>query len=299
MGGVKISVPGLIVKKANSLVRQKLAMPSQNQTALRILACLVACINTEDKNCSQEYKISVASILPENEQHTAIYSIAKEAVDNLVKAMFTREDISKKKYTAYPFFQRIEYENGYISAIFNHLLADMLFTLKQFFTTYNLIEYISLKSVYSMKLFEILKSYESLGEITLKMTDLHDWLDTPNACKSDFRQFRIYVLEKAHKDIHEKTEFRFEWQPIKAGRSVESVKFSFGRKKLAIAKEENYTAKESKRKRLENQRFFRAWDCASGKGGNCQTQDNKPIICKLCLKLQMQEEARRKSCKIN
>lgn len=295
MGDVKISVPGLIVKKANSLIRQKLALPSQNATSLRILACLVACIRADDKNCTQTYKISVSSILPEGEKHTAIYSIGKEAVDNLAQARFTFEDIINKTYSAKPFFQDITYKDGYISAIFNQLLSDMLFKLKQFFTTYNLVEYIRLKSVYSMKLFEILKSYESLGEVTISMTDLHEWLDTPKACKADFRQFRIYVLEKAHKDIHEKTEFRFEWQAIKAGRSVEAIKFSFGRKKLAITQKENDKAKEEKRRRLENQRFLRAWDCASGKKGQCQAQDNKPIICKLCLKIKMQDEARRKA----
>ena len=91
------------------------------------------------------------------------------------------------------------------------------------------------------------------------------------------------AIEKAHKDIHEKTKFRFEWEPVKAGRSVEAIRFLFAPGRKAIAEAETKKAKEEKRRRLDNQRFLSAIECAKAKKGECDIQDNKRIVCKLCV----------------
>ena len=107
-------------------------------------------------------------------------------------------------------------------------------------------------------------------------------LDIPKSMQNDFAQFRRRVLEKAHADITEKTSLRFEWEPVKAGRSVERILFTFGPGRRAIAEAEKKKAKEDKQRRLQAQRFIRATDCAKTKNGNCRVMDNKPIVCKLC-----------------
>ena len=89
-------------------------------------------------------------------------------------------------------------------------------------------------------------------------------------------------MDKAHKDITEKTSFRFEWEPVKVGRSVEKIRFIFSGGKKALAQKEQKKAKEEKRQRLTNQRFIRAVECAKAKGGDCRTMDNVRIVCKLC-----------------
>jgi plasmid replication initiation protein len=144
-------------------------------------------------------------------------------------------------------------------------------------------EYLLLPSTYSQRLFEILKSWSSLPEKSLSVAELHKLLDTPVSFRSDFRQFRVYVLEKAHKDILGKTSLRFEWEPVKAGRSVEAIRFLFAPGRKAIAEAETEKAKEEKRRRLESQRIQVALACARGKKGECVTQDNKRIVCKLCV----------------
>ena len=71
-------------------------------------------------------------------------------------------------------------------------------------------------------------------------------LDSPASFRADFRQFRTRVIEKAHKDIHEKTSLRFEWEPVKAGRSVEAIRFLFAPGRKAIAEAETKKALEEK-----------------------------------------------------
>ena len=105
------------------------------------------------------------------------------------------------------------------------------------------------------------------------------------------------MLEKAHKDIHEKTSLRFEWEPIKAGRSVEAIRFLFAPGRKAIAEVETKKIKEEKRRRLEAQRITLALECAKKKKGECVTQDNKRIVCKMCMHWNFCDDIRRRGGK--
>lgn len=187
-------------------------------------------------------------------------------------------------FTAQPFFTRIRYKKGVITATFNPFMQPYLLELKGCFTVYNLTEYLSLPSLYSQRIFEITKSLANSkdGEAIISMADLHRFLDSPKSFQANFKDFRRFVLEKAHKDITEKTSFRFEWEPVKVGRSVEKIRFIFSGGKKALAQKEQKKAKEEKRQRLTNQRFIRAVECAKAKGGDCRTMDNVRIVCKLC-----------------
>lgn len=109
-------------------------------------------------------------------------------------------------------------------------MAPFLLDLQQCFTQYSLTEYLKLPSVYSQRIFEILKSWSGKPEVILPVSELHRLLDSPDSFQANFAEFRRRVLEKAHKDITEKTSFRYEWEPVKIGRSVEKIRFIFSSK---------------------------------------------------------------------
>lgn len=198
----------------------------------------------------------------------------------------------------YTFFSSITYRKGVIEARFNWEMKPLLLDLRRCFTQYNLMEYLTLPSIYSQRLFEILKSWANAPEVILSVEELHRLLDTPPSFRADFKAFRVRVIEKAHKDIQEKTSLRFEWEPMKAGRSVVAIRFLFAPGRKAIAEAETKKAQEEKRRRLQNQRVIKALECAKAKGGECETQDNKRLVCKMCREFQFCEELRRKTPKI-
>lgn len=123
-------------------------------------------------------------------------------------------------------------------------------------------------------------------------------LDTPPSFRADFKAFRVRVIEKAHKDIQEKTSLRFEWEPVKAGRTVEAIRFLFAPGRKAIAEAEVNKAKEDKRRRLESQRIQLALKCAKEKKGECVEQDNKRLVCKMCQHWKFCEDLRRHGGKV-
>ena len=284
MAKKELSTPGTIVKKSNSIIRTRITV--KDIEASRILAHLIACIRTDDTSLERAYSVAAKDILPHvgGGDYKRIIEACKELVITFAETEEPDPDGPHPIFTAKPFFTLVKYRIGVITATFNPSLRPFLLKLQECFTEYNLREYLSLPSIYSQRIFEIVKSWANApdGEIYISLAELHRYLDTPPSFKADFRQFRIRVLEKAHKDITEKTSFRFEWEPVKVGRSVEKIRFIFSGGKKALAQKEQKKAKEEKRQRLTNQRFIRAVECAKAKGGDCRTMDNVRIVCKLC-----------------
>lgn len=284
MAKEELSIPGTIVKKSNSIIRTRITVKSVE--ASRILAHLVACIRTDDEKLKEAYSVPAKDIIPYigGENYKRIKATCKALAEAIAETEEPDPDGPHPIYRARPFFTDIRYRKGIITANFNPLMGPFLLNLKKCFTTYNLTEYLSLPSLYSQRIFEIVKSLANVegGEAIVSMADLHRFLDTPTSFRADFRQLRTRVLEKAHKDITEKTSFRYEWEPVKVGRSVEKIRFIFSGGRKALALKELEAAKEEKRRRLTNARFLRAVECAKAKGGDCRVMDNIRIVCKLC-----------------
>lgn len=293
MGTQQLTLPGEIVKKDNRLVRSKLNISSVD--ASRILANLVACIHSDDKTLKRVYRVAVKDFLPDTSGrgYTRVKGICRELAQVTVELEEPDPDGPHPIFEIGTIFSRITYRKGIVEAEFNGSMAPFLLDLQQCFTQYSLIEYLKLPSIYSQRIFEILKSWSGKPEVILPIAELHRMLDSPASFRTNFKEFRRWVLEKAHKDITEKTSFRFEWEPVKVGRSVEKIRFIFNGEKKALTQKEQEKAKEEKRRRLSNQRFLRAVECAKAKGGDCRVMDNVRIVCKLCREKGICESIRR------
>jgi plasmid replication initiation protein len=283
MATQQLTLPGSIVKKHNELVRSKINIA--NVDGSRILANLIACVRHDDTEFKGTYQVPVKEFL--SDQGGKSYANIKAMCRELAKATAESEepdpDGPHPIFRIYTFFSLISYRKGVVTARFNTEMQPLLLNLRRCFTEYNLTEYLTLPSLYSQRIFEILKSWANSPEVILSVADLHRLLDTPPSFRADYRNFRTRVIEKAYKDIHAKTSLRYEWEPIKVGHSVEAIRFSFGPGRRAIAAAEFAKAKEAKARRLESNRFLRASACATAKNGKCDTQDNRPIVCKICL----------------
>lgn len=105
-------------------------------------------------------------------------------------------------------------------------LVPYLFDLGQKFTQYQLYNILAMKSAFSVRLYELLKSYAYQKSKTFDIDELKRLLMVENV-KSyiNFKDFRKYVLEKAQKEINELTDININFEPITKGRKVIKVKF--------------------------------------------------------------------------
>ena len=108
--------------------------------------------------------------------------------------------------------------------LLRHLLG-----LKKQFTTYQLQQASALRSAYSWKLLELLMRFKDTGRAEYTIEDFCASMDATEKQRADFNNIRRRIIEPAVKELTEKDGWLIQWTPIKAGRRVAGVRFSFMR----------------------------------------------------------------------
>ena len=108
-------------------------------------------------------------------------------------------------------------------------LKPFLLHLREQFTAYELSYILVMRSKYSIRLYEYLKSYLSLDIITISVKELKEILD----CVNDYNRwcdFKRRVLDTALAEINGYTDLQITTEYIRKNRSIEKIIFHIGKK---------------------------------------------------------------------
>ena len=275
---------GEIVKKSNALCRARWSIESVWEP--RLVALLASKIHVEDKDF-HVYEVHVSEILQRHSGQD--YKDIENVVDKVMSRVLTVYD--DDGWIKYNVFHRCRFRraDGMLELCFHPDLKPHYLELQRNFAQYDLMEFLMLPSIYSQRIFEILKSYSNLTEITLDLKELHEMLYTPESFRKDFRNFRIRVLEKAQKDIS-KTSLKYEWEPVKKGKAVIAVRFIFNKKAVAQIENKKKSKEIAQRQKNNNERFKEALACATKKKAaaqGCARKDKTADVCAVCSQFNM------------
>lgn len=105
-------------------------------------------------------------------------------------------------------------------------LAPYLFDLGQKFTQYQLYNILAMKSAFSVRIYELMKSYAFQKIKSFDLDELKCLLMVDDVKSYDrFPSFRQKVLEKAQEEINELTDINISFEAITKGRKVVKIKF--------------------------------------------------------------------------
>lgn len=126
---------------------------------------------------------------------------------------------------------RAEYAKGEgtVTATWHPDLRPFVFCLRREFTTYKLKHAAALRSVYSWRLFECLKSWDGAGKWSPTIEEFWSAMDAKPAHRANFKALRQRIIEPAVAELREKNGLLIDWQPIKDGRRVGALRFEFVR----------------------------------------------------------------------
>lgn len=221
-----------IVKKSNALIRAQWTVKSVLEP--RIVAVLASKVHVNDEDF-KIYEVPISEILGQRYGGENVKELVT-VVDNIMGRVMTICE-SPTRIHKYNVFSRctIDTKKGVLELRFDSDLKPHYLQLKANFTQYSLAEFMSLPSTYSQRIYEFLKSWSDKLEVVAELDDLHDMLDSPKSMRANFKEFRLRVLEKAHKDIVERegSSLWYDWEPLKQGRGkkVTAVRFVFSETK--------------------------------------------------------------------
>jgi plasmid replication initiation protein len=211
-----------LIRKSNSLIEASYKLSISQQKLILVLA---SSIKPEDDNF-QPYQIGIKDFanllgLKSNSIYTEVAKITKDLKSKDLTISTDKSLLHINWLSSVEYFKG----SGIIELCFDPKLKPYLLQLKQRFTSYKLKEIIQLKSTFSIRLYELLKQYEKIGERTFGLINLRKFLGIKEKQYALYGDFKRKVLIQAQKELNEKNNISFKFEEIKEGRKVVKLKF--------------------------------------------------------------------------
>ncbi len=210
-----------LVVKHNSLINFK-TKTSYTLNQLKLVCYLISNIKPEDKGfqlkriCIKD--LGLSSIDSKNHK-----KLSEEFLELMKNPFRLPDDERPKKKTWVNWFSSFSYEEGVIEYKFDPLLKPFLLQLKNNFATYQLKNILSLKSAYSIRMYELLNQYKVIGRRTIEIEELRTLLNIPQTYKSGDL---IRLMKSIKKELTSKTDLTFDFEAIKESRQFKSFEFT-------------------------------------------------------------------------
>jgi plasmid replication initiation protein len=204
---------------------------------LKMFLFMIKEIDINDKDF-QEYRVFIKDFLDVSKSEN--YNIYR-SVDKITDTFLThiiklkQDDDSINKFCL---MSHCNYKKGrgYITYRFDTDLKPHLLRLKKEFTAYDIANIVHCKSTYSIRIYQLLKSFEGLKERTITIEGLKDILMIKDEYQR-FYDFKVNVIDRAHKELKGKQKNKvkpdlyFEYALNKKGRTVDSITFTIKKRR--------------------------------------------------------------------
>lgn len=220
----------LTVRKSNQLIqRNRFDLSLREQ---RLLLYCISRIKPTDHG-TETYEISIRDVCKacgiEETINGGAYNAMKNALKKLDSFNFELKEQNGRIHLVHWIRSVVidpEFKNqARVRFEFDPKIVPYLFDVRKYFTQYELRGVLQMKSVYGVRLYELLKSYANIREQEFELGELRRQLCAESKSYDKYGLFRTYVLEPAIKDIMAYSDLKVDYVEIKQGRKVINIRF--------------------------------------------------------------------------
>lgn len=214
-----------MVTQSNKLIEAR-HVKTLSAREQKIVLTMVSMIQPDDKDF-KEYSISIHEFsemlgLKGHAKYEEIKEVALRLQEKTLfipdeKGFITTNWVASQRY--------IEGE-GMIELSFSPYLKPYLLQLKTAFTSYRLSNILSLKSGYTIRLYELMKKWQHLGRWECSVDSLREKMGATSKAYSLYGNFKNKILLPSVEELNEHTDLFVRYKEIKKGRKVEKIEFS-------------------------------------------------------------------------
>ena len=240
-----------MVTKSNKLIACNYDLSLQEQKIILTIASMVQPQDTEFKEYEFKIKdfIKLLGVEGQN-KYTELPKITKE----LKKKVFEISEGTDILQVSWLGGVRYKTKEGILILKLDSGLKPYMLELKELYISYKLDNILSLKSKYSIRMFEILKSNLFKKCIEIELEELKKMLGIKGKSYDVYQNLKNKVILQSQKELKKLTDISFEFEEIKTGRKVTSLKFYINTNKTknkaleeaCVTEEGKYTNEEEK-----------------------------------------------------
>jgi len=223
----KYNPASLLVTQSNKLVEARYNLPLSEQ---RLILSMISKIQPSDEDF-KPYVISIkefAEFLGVDEN--SMYRECKKITKKLLSRVVEIDEVGRFVQTHWVSSAEYIDGTGVVNLSFDPLLKPYLLQLKSGFTSCKLQMLLSFKSQYTMRFYMLIKQYEKLVNREFLVTELRETIGIEKKQYALYSNFRNRILLPSQKELKEKADLYFEFDEIKYGRRIGSIKFHIFRK---------------------------------------------------------------------
>lgn len=229
-----------LVRKANDLVEARYRFTIWE---VRVFTKLLSLIRPDDTEFSEQ-KINILDIIRDYglQSNKANYKWIKEGARGLMSKiidMVVTADDGKPEDLMIPLLTKFKGRNdpvdgSYIKLSFAGEMKPFLLELRERYLQYDFSNVANLRSAYYVRIYELLKQYERIGQRRIELSELRAML----GIRDEYQQYGIFkrkIIESARHNINLYTDIQFTFEEIKSGKSVSSILFFIKANPQAVA----------------------------------------------------------------
>jgi plasmid replication initiation protein len=215
------------VVKSNRIIEAKYRLNVREQ---KFILYMVSLIKTDDVDF-KFYRVKISEfekiLNVEGKKWGSIYQTVKDIILNLNEKplIIAKEDGKKQQIINWIASAEIEAGAGVIEFEFSEKLKPYLLQLKSHFTRYNLDNVLQLKSGFSIRMYELLKSHQFQGRVEYELEELKVLLGVDDKYV-DYTDFKKRVLKTAQSELKDKSDLQFVFKEKRVNRKIHSIQFS-------------------------------------------------------------------------
>ena len=219
----------LLVVQHNNLIESRYSLTTLEQ---RFILSLIAKIDKNDEEFySYEITLSELSELM-GIKITNMYLEISKLADKLMSRVITVKAPHGWKKLQWLSYCEFNSRTAVVTCSFHPKLKPYLLHLKREFTKSNLMILTQFQSIYSIRIYQLLKQYRKIGHREFRLDELKEILGLKKTQYSAFKDFRRWVLNQAKKEFEKKDESRkfkcdltFSLETFREGRRIARLKF--------------------------------------------------------------------------
>lgn len=160
------------------------------------------------------------------------YDELKKTTLRLMQRVIQIYSPHENKLTQVSWLSSAVYEDrkGYVYLRFDPALKPYLLQLKSQFTKIDVVDTLKLKSIYAIRIFELLSQYASIGKREISVEDLRSYCGIEENEYALYSDLKRKVINRAKTEINTKTGYDVDYTEFKESRKVTSIDWTINKK---------------------------------------------------------------------
>jgi len=207
------------VNKQYQLINSRYKLSPVEQ---KLVLSIISLVQPDDEDFKNyRLPISTFDFIAENRNAVRLKKYCKDLMSKPLEI----ED-EEGNWKIFNWFAHIEYikKDAILECSISPKLKPYLLEMKSHFVGYKLKYILPLESYYSIRIYEMLKKNYKMGYMIIDLEELQDLLQVPKSLKR-YDNFKRKILKPTSLEIARYCDIWYEFEEIKAGRKVVSLKF--------------------------------------------------------------------------